>query len=344
MVLETVGNLLTFSVSVAFVATRETLAAGFAGLVISYTLNVTQGLSWFVRMATELETNVVSVERIREYSELTIEWFTYSTLNIIFKKVTWSDMNSPSAPWDVPTKQPPPQWPQGEIEFVNYSTRYRDDLDFVLRSLSFTISPGEKIGIVGRTGSGKSSLVLALFRIIEGREGEIRVDGRNIAEIGLHDLRGRITLIPQASRSFHCSCFYLLDPVLFSGTLRFNLDPFNTHSEDEVWEALTLANLRPFVEEASCDGLKMTIAEGGNNLSVGQRQLVCLARALLRQSRILVLDEATAAVDPQTDQLIQRTVRKEFASSTVLTIAHRLDTIIDYDRIMVLDAGRLIEM
>ncbi|KAL5968006.1 Canalicular multispecific organic anion transporter 2 [Taenia solium] len=292
MVLETVGNLMTLSVSVAFVATRDALAAGFAGLVISYTLNVTQALSWFVRMATEFETN---------------------------------------APWEVPAKQPPAQWPQGEIEFVNYSTRYRDDLDLVLRSLSFTIMPGEKIGIVGRTGSGKSSLVLALFRIIEAAEGEIRLDGHNIAEIGLHDLRGRITLIPQ-------------DPVLFSGTLRSNLDPFNTHSDDTIWEALALANLRSFVEAVSPDGLKMTIAEGGNNLSVGQRQLVCLARALLRQSRVLVLDEATAAVDPQTDQLIQRTVRNEFASSTVLTIAHRLDTIIDYDRIMVLDAGRLIEM
>ncbi|CUT98873.1 multidrug resistance associated protein 1 [Echinococcus multilocularis] len=308
MVLETVGNLLTFSVSVAFVATRDTLAAGFAGLVISYTLNIIQGLSWFVRMSTEFETNVVSVEKIREYSKLTIE-----------------------APWEVPAKQPPAQWPQGEIEFINYSTRYRDDLDPVLRSISFTIKPGEKIGIVGRTGSGKSSLVLALFRIIEANEGEIRLDGQNIAEIGLHDLRGRITLIPQ-------------DPVLFSGTLRFNLDPFNTHTDKTVWEALTLANLRSFVEETSSDGLEMTIAEGGNNLSVGQRQLVCLARALLRRSRVLVLDEATAAVDPQTDQLIQHTVRKEFASSTVITIAHRLDTIIDYDRIMVLDAGRLIEM
>ncbi|KAM7536240.1 hypothetical protein Aperf_G00000087056 [Anoplocephala perfoliata] len=235
------------------------------------------------------------------------------------------------APWDIPEKQPPPQWPEGGIEFINYSTRYREDLDLVLHSISVSIRPGEKIGIVGRTGSGKSSLVLALFRMIEASGGEIRVDGINIAEIGLHDLRGRITLIPQ-------------DPVLFSGTLRFNLDPFNSHTDEAIWEALAIANLRLFVEGASSEGLNMSITEGGGNLSQGQRQLVCLARALLRHSRILVLDEATAAVDPLTDRFIQQAVRKEFASSTVLTIAHRLNTILDYDRIMVLDAGRLAEI
>ncbi|KAM7536307.1 hypothetical protein Aperf_G00000087220 [Anoplocephala perfoliata] len=244
---------------------------------------------------------------------------------------TQSKASSLKAPWDIPEKQPPPQWPEGGIEFINYSTRYRENLDLVLQSISISIRPGEKIGIAGRTGSGKSSLVLALFRIIEASEGEIRVDGINIAEIGLHDLRGRITLIPQ-------------DPVLFSGTLRFNLDPFDSHTDEAVWEALTIANLRSFVEGASNEGLNMQIAEGGGNLSQGQRQLVCLARALLRRSKILVLDEATAAVDPLTDQLIQQAVRKEFASSTVLTIAHRLNTILDYDRIMVLDAGRLAEM
>ncbi|KAM7536815.1 hypothetical protein Aperf_G00000088560 [Anoplocephala perfoliata] len=266
-------------------------------------------------------------------------------------------LNGIQAPWDIPEKKPPPQWPEGKIEFINYSTRYRKDLDFVLHSISVTIRPGEKafiysytlehfltrfyfkrflycivqIGIAGRTGSGKSSLVLALFRIIEASKGEICVDGINIAEIGLHDLRGRITLIPQ-------------DPVLFSGTLRFNLDPSNSYTDEAIWKALAVSNLRSFVGDASCEGLNMPIAEGGGNLSQGQRQLICLARALLRRSKILVLDEATAAVDPRTDEFIQQAVRKEFASSTVLTIAHRLNTILDYDRILVLDAGRLAEI
>jgi len=173
-------------------------------------------------------------------------------------------------------------------------------------------------------------LALALFRILESSGGRILVDGVDIANIGLHDLRSRLTIIPQ-------------DPVLFSGTVRLNLDPFDKHSDDELWKVLEVSHLKNFVSGLN-DGLQHQVTEGGENLSVGQRQLVCLARALLRKSKILVLDEATAAVDLETDELIQKTIRDEFADHTVFTIAHRLNTIMDYDRVLVLDSGAIVEL
>lgn len=183
--------------------------------------------------------------------------------------------------------------------------------------------------MVGRTGAGKSSLMMALFRVIEPTKGTITIDGVDVSTIGLHTLRKNITIIPQ-------------DPVLFSGTLRVNLDPFVEESDEAIWDALEHAHLKGFVRGLEA-GLNYEVAEGGENLSVGQRQLICLARALLRKSKILVLDEATAAVDLETDELIQNTIRTEFNGYTVLTIAHRLNTIIDYDRIMVLDKGEVTE-
>uniref|UniRef100_I2CX20 Multidrug resistance-associated protein 1 n=1 Tax=Macaca mulatta TaxID=9544 RepID=I2CX20_MACMU len=305
--LECVGNCIVLFAALFAVISRHSLSAGLVGLSVSYSLQVTTYLNWLVRMSSEMETNIVAVERLKEYSETEKE-----------------------APWQIQETAPPSNWPQvGRVEFRNYCLRYREDLDFVLRHINVTINGGEKVGIVGRTGAGKSSLTLGLFRISESAEGEIIIDGINIARIGLHDLRFKITIIPQ-------------DPVLFSGSLRMNLDPFSQYSDEEVWTSLELAHLKGFVS-ALPDKLDHECAEGGENLSVGQRQLVCLARALLRKTKILVLDEATAAVDLETDDLIQSTIRTQFEDCTVLTIAHRLNTIMDYTRVIVLDKGEIQE-
>ncbi|KAL8573178.1 hypothetical protein ACOMHN_036163 [Nucella lapillus] len=305
--LEFVGNCIIFFASLFAVVGRENLSPGTVGLSVSYAMNVTQTLNWMVRMTCELETNVVAVERVKEYTETPTE-----------------------ADWEIPGNKPEAAWPQnGVIKFKDYQTRYREGLDLVLRGISCSVNPGEKIGIVGRTGAGKSSLTLALFRIIEAAGGEITIDDINISDIGLHDLRSKLTIIPQ-------------DPVVFSGTLRMNLDPFDSHSDENLWQALDHAHLKAFVQGLTA-GLHHLCTEGGENLSVGQRQLLCLARALLRKTKVLILDEATAAVDLETDDLIQATIRTEFADCTVLTIAHRLHTIMDYTRIMVLDAGQIAE-
>ncbi|XP_016158299.1 PREDICTED: canalicular multispecific organic anion transporter 2 isoform X2 [Ficedula albicollis] len=304
---EFVGNCIVLFAALFAVIGRNSLNAGLVGLSVSYALQVTLSLNWMVRMTSELETNIVAVERIKEYSETETE-----------------------APWIIEGKSPPENWPsKGELEFVNYSVRYRKGLDLVLKGLNLQVHGGEKIGIVGRTGAGKSSMTLCLFRILEAVKGEIKIDGVKISEIGLHDLRSRLTIIPQ-------------DPVLFSGTLRMNLDPFNKYSDEEIWKALELSHLKRFVSSQQ-SMLDYECSEGGENLSVGQRQLVCLARALLRKTRILILDEATAAIDLETDDLIQMTIRTQFVDCTVLTIAHRLNTIMDYTRVLVLDNGTIAE-
>lgn len=307
--LDAISIVLITAVAFFIVFMRNQIPPAYAGLAMSYAVQLTGLFQFTVRLLTETEARFTSVERISHYIKCL----------------------ETEAPKQSPEESAPaPSWPQhGKITFQNVEMRYRHDLPPVLKSLSFNILPQETIGIVGRTGSGKSSLGVALFRLVELTGGSIVIDGINIAQIGLDDLRSKLAIIPQ-------------EPVLFIGTVRSNLDPWEQYSDSEIWEALEKTHIKDMVSQLP-HSLYSEVTENGDNFSVGERQLLCVARALLRNSKILILDEATAAIDTETDRLIQETIRSAFGSCTTLIIAHRLNTVMNCNRVMVLDNGQILE-
>ncbi|KAG0002925.1 hypothetical protein BGZ80_005872, partial [Entomortierella chlamydospora] len=308
IMLDFMSLIVLVAVGLLAVLQRESANQQVFSIVLSQIGQLTSIMTEILSCSVSLETTIVSVERVREYSQLT-----------------------PEARDVIPDSKANEAWPQrGQITFNQYSTRYREGLDLVLKGINVTINGGERVGIVGRTGAGKSSVTMALFRIIEAAEGSIVIDGLDISTLGLHDLRSHLTIIPQ-------------DPFLFGESIRVNLDPFNKHTDAEIWAALESASLKSYVQTLP-EGITTAIDNGGENMSLGQRQLMSLARAMLSQNtRVLCLDEATAAIDVETDNAIQRALRREFAGCTVLTIAHRINTIMDNDRILALEQGQVVE-
>ncbi|EME39299.1 hypothetical protein DOTSEDRAFT_75126 [Dothistroma septosporum NZE10] len=310
--LDVLGNLLVFTVGILVVTSRFSINPSIGGLVLSYILSIVQMIQFTVRQLAEVENNMNSTERIHYYG-------------------TQLEEEAPLHLGDVR-----PTWPEkGEIDFDNVQMRYRAGLPLVLKGLTMKVRAGERIGIVGRTGAGKSTILSTLFRLVELSGGNITIDGVNIAKIGLHDLRSRLAIIPQ-------------DPTLFRGTIRSNLDPFDEHTDLELWNALRQADLVGSEQSIEDEGgrihLDTPVEDEGLNFSLGQRQLLALARALVRGSQIIICDEATSSVDFETDQKIQRTIVRGFQGKTLLCIAHRLKTIIGYDRILVMDQGNVAEL
>ncbi|KAK5109732.1 hypothetical protein LTR62_006572 [Meristemomyces frigidus] len=310
--LDAIGNLLVFAVGILVVTAGGKINASTGGLVLSYILTIVQMIQFTVRQLAEVENNMNSTERIHYYGQHLEE---EAPLHLGNVRESWPE--------------------KGEITFDNVEMRYRAGLPLVLKGLTMKVKGGERIGVVGRTGAGKSSIMSAVFRLVELSGGSISIDGVNIAKVGLHDLRSRLAIIPQ-------------DPTLFRGTIRSNLDPFHEHGDLELWNALRQADLVGADQELSDESgrihLDTVVEDEGLNFSLGQRQLLALARALIRGSQIIVCDEATSSVDFETDQKIQKTIVRGFKGRTLLCIAHRLKTIIGYDRILVMDAGNVAEL
>ncbi|KAL3517448.1 hypothetical protein ACH5RR_020037 [Cinchona calisaya] len=274
------------------------------GLSLSYGLSLNSVLFSAINSSCSLENKMVSVERIKQFTNIPSE-----------------------AQWKKEDLLPPPEWPnRGNIELIDLQVRYRPNTPLVIKGITLTIKGGEKIGVVGRTGGGKSTLVLVFFRLVEPSGGRIIIDGIDISTLGLHDLRSRFGIIPQ-------------EPVLFEGTVRSNIDPIGQYSDEEIWKSLERCQLKEVVS-AKPEKLDSLVVDNGENWSVGQRQLLCLGRVMLKRSRLLFMDEATASVDSQTDGVIQKIIREDFSSCTILSIAHRIPTVMDCDRVLVIDAGR----
>ncbi|KAI3867586.1 hypothetical protein MKX03_010105 [Papaver bracteatum] len=275
----------------------------YVGLSLSYGLSLNTVLFYAVYMSCFLENRMVSVERVKQF------------------------INIPSeSAWVIKDNKPPPEWPtHGSVHLKQLQIRYRPNTPLILKGITLSIQGGEKVGVVGRTGSGKSTLIQAFFRVMEPSGGTIIIDGIDICKLGLHDLRSRYGIIPQ-------------EPVLFEGTVRSNIDPIGTYSDDEIWKSLERCQLKEVVA-GKPDKLDSLVVDSGDNWSVGQRQLLCLGRVMLKKSRILFMDEATASVDSQTDGVIQRIIREDFSACTIISIAHRIPTVMDCDRVLVIDAG-----
>mmetsp|Transcript_12047 Transcript_12047/g.36284 ORF Transcript_12047/g.36284 Transcript_12047/m.36284 type:complete len:1354 (+) Transcript_12047:88-4149(+) len=313
--LEGLGTAITGAA--AFLAVFMHTKPYLAGLSLTYALSVTQALNWWIRMSADLENNSVAVERVVEYSNVDheVDGFLAAPRADSTTALAW-----PSA---------------GHVRVENLELRYRPELPLVLKGLSFEVQPGTKLSLVGRTGSGKSSFLLALLRIAPPTPtSKIFVDGLDVMTMKLRDLRSRVAMIPQ-------------DPVLFTGSVRFNVDPFRDRADTDVHAALADARLadrlRARLDDAADDVLALPVEEGGKNFSQGEAQLLCLARACLRYSKLLLLDEATSSVDDTLDDAVQQTIRTKFAASTVVAIAHRLNTVMTFDRVLVLDAGHIVE-